>query len=349
MQCLTDGDRPHGVVRVVLQRDHRALAVAAVGGDHRRALGVLEAPGQGVGGEAAEHDAVRGADPRTGQHGDRQLGDHGHVDRDPVALADAQLAKGVRHLARLGQELGVGDRPLVARLALPVVGDLVSQPVGHVAVEAVDADVQLAADEPLGERRLPLERCCHGSIQSIAAPLLGPELLEALVAGRPLVDGRVVGNGRGRELRGGGKVRSSLRRFSMVASSGRASVVIGGRPFRRATGCRASTTGSRPDSSVGYPAAMVEGRRVPWPLGILWALPMTPVGLVILVAGLLTGGRRASRREPSRGSEVPSRRAVLARVLAGRGGAGAVDLGLTSCSGPPHASWRRAASTSGCT
>ena len=45
----------------------------------------------------------------------------------------------------------------VARLALPVVGDLVAAAGLDVAVEAVVGDVELAADEPLGERQVPLE------------------------------------------------------------------------------------------------------------------------------------------------------------------------------------------------
>jgi hypothetical protein len=52
-------------------------------------------------------------------------------------------------------EVGVGDRPGVAGLADPVVGDLVAEPVLDVAVDAVVGDVQLAAGEPLRERAGP--------------------------------------------------------------------------------------------------------------------------------------------------------------------------------------------------
>src|SRR3712207_7538261 len=48
---------------------------------------------------------------------------------------------------------------LFRSLALPVVGDPVAAALGDVAVEAVLAHVELAADEPLGERQVPLE---HG-------------------------------------------------------------------------------------------------------------------------------------------------------------------------------------------
>ena len=89
---------------------------------------------------------------------DRQLGDHRHVDVDPVALAAtprpfSTLAKRCTSV----EQVGVGDGAGVARLALPVVGDLVAAARLDVAVEAVVGDVERAADEPLGEGQLPLE------------------------------------------------------------------------------------------------------------------------------------------------------------------------------------------------
>ena len=114
-------------------------------------------PRQRLGGEAAEDDRVRRADPGAGEHRDRQLRDHRHVDRDPVALLDAELLQRVGGLADLAQQVGVGERPRVAGLADPVVGDLVAAAGLDVPVEAVVGDVQLAADEPLRERQVPLE------------------------------------------------------------------------------------------------------------------------------------------------------------------------------------------------
>src|SRR5262245_36863980 len=57
-------------------------------------------------------------------------------------------------------ELAVGERPHVAGLALPDDCGLVAAPrvlALEVSVEAVVGEVQLSADEPLRERRLPLE------------------------------------------------------------------------------------------------------------------------------------------------------------------------------------------------
>ena len=55
--------------------------------------------------EAAEDDGVRRADPGAGEHRDRQLRDHRHVDRDPVALLDAELLERVGGLLDLAMEV----------------------------------------------------------------------------------------------------------------------------------------------------------------------------------------------------------------------------------------------------
>ena len=83
-----------------LERGRLAAPVAAVGGDDQLGVGVLDAGGERVRGEAAEDDRVRGADPGAGQHRDDGLGDHRQVDGDPVALADAQLGQRVGGLGR---------------------------------------------------------------------------------------------------------------------------------------------------------------------------------------------------------------------------------------------------------
>ena len=137
-QCWTDGLRRHGVVRVDLQGHGAAPAVAAVGGDHDVVHSrVVDAAGERVGRETAEDDGVGRPDARAGEHRDGQLGDHRHVDGDPVALLHAEGAEGVGEPADLVEEVRVGEGALVARLALPVVGDLVAEAVGDVAVETV--------------------------------------------------------------------------------------------------------------------------------------------------------------------------------------------------------------------
>src|SRR3977135_1391491 len=54
-------------------------------------------------------------------------------------------------------EVEVGERPPIARLALPDDRGFVAACAPHVTIHAVDAGVQLSADEPLRMRRLPVE------------------------------------------------------------------------------------------------------------------------------------------------------------------------------------------------
>ncbi len=96
----------------------------------RLRAGVAQALGERLGREAAEHDDVRRPDPGAGEHRDRQLRDHPHVDPDPVALADAELPEPVGEpadLASASRRRSI-DRRLVGRLGLPVVGDAVPAP-----------------------------------------------------------------------------------------------------------------------------------------------------------------------------------------------------------------------------
>ena len=162
-----------------LSADLLAAPVAAVGGDQDLRAAVVDAARQGLRREATEDDRVRRPDPRTGQHRDRQLGDHRHVDGDPVAGLDAEFLERVGGLADLALEIAEGEGPGVARLADPVIGDLVAEPSLDVTVDAVVGDVQLAAGEPLGERQVPLE----GLVERLRpvdafARALRPELFE---------------------------------------------------------------------------------------------------------------------------------------------------------------------------
>src|SRR5206468_12409460 len=117
----------------------------------------MDAAGQHLRLKAAEYHGELSADARTGEHRGGELGDHRHVDRDAVAFTDTELLERVGAAAGHLEQVAVGDRPRVAGLALPVVRDLGPAAGLHVTVEAVLGDVELAAKEPLGVWRLPLE------------------------------------------------------------------------------------------------------------------------------------------------------------------------------------------------
>ncbi len=175
-QHLPDVRAPlHRLVDRGLERAGRAPAVPAVGGDDEVRVAVEDASAQGVGREAAEDDRMRCTEAGAGQHGDHRLGDHRHVDGDLVARPHAQLGQAVGGLADHPQEVGVGDGPGVARLALPMEGHPLAQAGGNVAVDAVDGHVEPAADEPLGEGEVPLEHVRPRRVPGELLRLGGPE------------------------------------------------------------------------------------------------------------------------------------------------------------------------------
>ena len=147
------------VVGGLLERHDAALAPAAVGGDQHLALGVVDATRERLRREAAEDHRVRRADARAGQQRHRQLGHHAEVDRDAIALDDAEAAQHVGEAVDLVVQLLVADHALVARLADPDVGGLVAAAGREVAIEAVHRRVQLAVGEPLEEGRVGVVEC----------------------------------------------------------------------------------------------------------------------------------------------------------------------------------------------
>ena len=136
-----------------LERHHRPLAHRAVGGYQRLRAGEAELLAHRLCREAVEHDVVRRANSRAGQHRDRDLRNHRQVDANDVALADAPRLEYVGEPLDFTQQVGVGDSALLASLAAPVERDAIAEAGLHVAIDTVVAGVDPAADEPLVERR----------------------------------------------------------------------------------------------------------------------------------------------------------------------------------------------------
>ena len=144
-------------------------------------------------------------------------GRHAHVDGDAVAFLDAERLEGVGELLHFDVELGVGEAADFAGLAFPDEGGLVGACAEGVAVDAVVAEVELAADEPFGPGEIPLEDFVPGLEPVEIAGDVGPEgfgivdglLVEGLVLGEALMWALAANSG------GGGKTRFSRRVESM--------------------------------------------------------------------------------------------------------------------------------------
>ncbi len=135
--------------------DHPAGLEAARGGADDDRPGVVDARGQLVRGEAAEDDGVDRAEAGAGQHRDHGLGDHRHVDHDPVALTHALAPQGAREAGRRVPQLAVrvaADGP--GHRAVVDQGGLVAAAVAHVPVERLVAGVHPAAGVPAVDGRL---------------------------------------------------------------------------------------------------------------------------------------------------------------------------------------------------
>ena len=179
--------------RLVEQRlvgdDAARFEAAACREDHLR-LGVVDAGGEFARGKAAEHDRMNGADARAGEHADRRLRHHRHIEDDAVALADAEIAQhGGEHL-RLGHQAVIGDGALDPG-ERRIVDDrgLLAAPSVDVAVDRIEAGVADAADEPAAvDSRRRVENG-FGLFEPVdSCGRLGPEALRvALPAGVDLV------------------------------------------------------------------------------------------------------------------------------------------------------------------
>jgi len=144
-------------VDIGLERHALAAAQALVGGDDDIRSRILDAAGERLGREAAEHHRMDGADARAGEHGVGRLGDHRQIDGDAVAALGAVLFQNIGEAANLFVQLGVGD---VARhrrvVAFPDDRGLVGAR-GEVAVDAVHRDIGRAVLVPFNRDVMRVE------------------------------------------------------------------------------------------------------------------------------------------------------------------------------------------------
>ena len=125
--------------------------------------------------ETGEHDAVDGPDPHRREHRDDRLGPRGHVDRESVALPDAEAAQ-----AGATRSTSASSSPYVSARRPPrsssVMRAVATPSGGHVAVERVEREVGPPTGEPRERRRLPpREGAIRRSVQSSRSRRLQPE------------------------------------------------------------------------------------------------------------------------------------------------------------------------------
>ena len=150
-------DLGDGRVGIGLERHFAAAAQAFVGGDDDVGLAVLDAAGQRIRREAAEHHGMNGADARAGEDGVGRLGDHRQVDGDAVALPDVAVAQHIGEAADVIVELLVSDLlGVLGIVAFPDDSDLVAAGV-QMPVDAVIGGIGRAVLEPFDRDMMRVE------------------------------------------------------------------------------------------------------------------------------------------------------------------------------------------------
>ena len=178
---LEPGLRDRRVEQRLVGDDPPRLDAARCRDDHLR-LRVVDPRRELVRREPAEDDRVHGPDPRAGEHGNDRLGDHRHVDDDPVAMPHALRRKCSREAGNRVAQLTVGE------CGLPV-GDgrvvdqrgLIGAATVDMAVDRVEARVHEAAREPAVHRRPRIVQHALPGLEPVdQLGCLGPECLGVL-------------------------------------------------------------------------------------------------------------------------------------------------------------------------
>ncbi len=188
-----------GLVDVGLQGDHASASPGAVAGQDHLAVRIVHPIHDRTGAEAAEDHGVGRTDPGAGQHRDRDLGHHAHVDGDDVTLAHAERLQRIPELRRLSLEIAVGEpedlRAIPADgLAFPDDRGVVAMSLVDVAVHAVVAEVERPIGEPPGVGAVPLQHRGERLHPAVLPGGLAPEGLG--VVDRTAVPGFVIGHRR---------------------------------------------------------------------------------------------------------------------------------------------------------
>ncbi len=147
----------HRDIDILLHARGRAATETAVRRDDEFGTAIVRALLESLRAEAAENHAVGRTNTGAGEHGDNRLGDHRQIDHDAVALLDPVLLQHIGQKTHFTMQLGVGEGLDVARFAFENEGGLVAHRPDKMTIQAVDAGIDFATDEPLREGLLPGE------------------------------------------------------------------------------------------------------------------------------------------------------------------------------------------------
>ena len=153
------GCRTERVIDIFLQRHNSASAIRPIGGDHSDGAAVENAIANALGAESTEDHRMHRANSCAGQHGNRGLGNIWEINDDPISFFDFVPFQDVCETANFAMQLLVGEGAFVARFAFPNNCRLVSPKAfgAKMSIQTILRNIELAADEPLREWRLPFQ------------------------------------------------------------------------------------------------------------------------------------------------------------------------------------------------
>ena len=132
--------------------DHLARSRARIGTDDHARRSVVDARGETVGRETAEHHRMDRADARTGQHRKRGFRNHRQVNQHAVAPPHAQGLQARRHAVDLAMELAIRVRGLQTGFSGDIHERRLLATRGEMPVDGVVAQVGASAHFANGKR-----------------------------------------------------------------------------------------------------------------------------------------------------------------------------------------------------
>ena len=179
-------------------------AIVAIGVNHDAASGVRRTKPGRFSTESAKDDRVDDAQPRAGQHRDRQLRDHRHMNRHAIAGSQsAEVPEHRGHLVHAREQLLVSHRVdrLVLRLGNKYERSLIFV-LSQISVYAVVTSIQFPAHIPFPERRIARVQSRVPILIPGQQVRIFPKTFGKMFFLEPLHDGRVHQVRLSNELRG---------------------------------------------------------------------------------------------------------------------------------------------------